>query len=116
MDLNPYVFSIDMLRSNLCFKLCFLFKKRHTISDSWIARLQINLFARYNNEQMLNSSHRDFNYFLQPYAKRAFRIPKTTAVKVNIILIFNTNQSFHVRLQFRFFEPTNLSNWKPQNL
>jgi hypothetical protein len=37
MDLNPYVFSIDMPRSNLCFKLSFfLFKKRHTISDSWI--------------------------------------------------------------------------------
>jgi hypothetical protein len=48
MDLNPYVFSIDMPRSNLCFKLCFLFKKRHTISDSWITRLQINLIVRYN--------------------------------------------------------------------
>jgi hypothetical protein len=24
MDLNPYVFSIDMPRSNLCFKLRFL--------------------------------------------------------------------------------------------
>jgi hypothetical protein len=46
MDLNPYVFSIDMLKSNLCFKLCFLFKKRHTISDSWITRLQINLIAQ----------------------------------------------------------------------
>jgi hypothetical protein len=49
MDLNPYVFSIDMPRSNLCFKLCFLFKKRHTISDSWITRLQINLIARYKH-------------------------------------------------------------------
>jgi hypothetical protein len=47
MNLNPYVFSIDMLRSNLCFKRCFLFKKRHTIPDSWITRLQINLIARY---------------------------------------------------------------------
>jgi hypothetical protein len=27
----------------------------------------------------------------------------TTAVKVNVILIFDTNQSFHVRLPFRFF-------------
>jgi hypothetical protein len=27
----------------------------------------------------------------------------TTAVKVNVILIFDTNQSFHVRLAFRFF-------------
>jgi hypothetical protein len=43
MDVNPYVFSIDMPRSNLC----FLFKKRHTFSDSWITRLQINLIARY---------------------------------------------------------------------
>jgi hypothetical protein len=49
MDLNPYVFSIDMPRSNLCFKLCFLFRKRHTISDSWITRLQINLIARYKH-------------------------------------------------------------------
>jgi hypothetical protein len=24
MDLNPYVFAIDMSRSNLCFKLCLL--------------------------------------------------------------------------------------------
>jgi hypothetical protein len=47
MDLNQYVFSIDMPRSNLCFKLCFLFNKRYTISDSWITRLQINLIARY---------------------------------------------------------------------
>jgi hypothetical protein len=47
MDLNPCVFSIDMPRSNLCFKLRFLFKERHTISDSWITRLQINLIARY---------------------------------------------------------------------
>jgi hypothetical protein len=44
MDLNPYVFLIDMPRSNLCFKL--LFKKRNTILDSWITRLQINLIAR----------------------------------------------------------------------
>jgi hypothetical protein len=45
MDLNPDVFSIDIPRFNLRFKLCFLFKKRHTISDSWITRLQINLIA-----------------------------------------------------------------------
>jgi hypothetical protein len=53
---------------------------------------------------------------VQPYAKRALRVQKnrprnqisrplllTTAVKVNVILIFDPNQSFHVRLAFRFF-------------
>jgi hypothetical protein len=34
---------IDMSRSNLR----FLFKKRHTISDLWITRLQINVIAGY---------------------------------------------------------------------
>jgi hypothetical protein len=50
MDLNSYVFSIDMPRSNVCYKLCFFVQVttyEHTISDSWITRLQINLIARY---------------------------------------------------------------------
>jgi hypothetical protein len=51
--------------------------------------------------------------FVQPYVKRALRVPKTgreigldwitTAIKVNVILIFDTNQRFHVRLAFKFF-------------
>jgi hypothetical protein len=40
---------------------------------------------------------------VEPYAKRIHRVPKK-AIKVNVILIFDTNQSFHVRLAFRFFE------------
>jgi hypothetical protein len=52
---------------------------------------------------------------VQPYATRALRVPKTVrkiqfrgcyltmAIKLNVILIFDTNQSFHVRLAFRFF-------------
>jgi hypothetical protein len=56
MDLNPYVFSIDMPRSNLC----FLFKKRHTISDSWITRLQINLIARYKETSFCTCQYKYF--------------------------------------------------------
>jgi hypothetical protein len=55
------------------------------------------------------------NLFVQLYPKLALPVPKTprnpilrpllstTAVKVHVIIIFDTNQSFHVRLAFRFF-------------
>jgi hypothetical protein len=37
------------------------------------------------------------------YLKQAAKSNSATAVKVNVILIFDTNQSFHVRLAFGFF-------------
>jgi hypothetical protein len=46
---------------------------------------------------------------VQQYAKRVLRVPNFAAVAFNegreskLILIFDTNQSFHVRLAFRFF-------------
>jgi hypothetical protein len=55
-------------------------------------------------------------FFVQPYAKRALAYLKTgreiqfqgrcfyrRPLKVHVILTFDTNQSFHVRLAFRFF-------------
>jgi hypothetical protein len=45
---------------------CFLFMKRHTISDSWITRLQINLIAGYLRQNQIYIRKIFISRFLRP--------------------------------------------------
>jgi hypothetical protein len=99
--LNPYVFCD---RSNLCFKLCLL-ERGHTISDSWITRLQINLIALYNNiwdcaERSLNIDYSSvFSFFFVFLACKCilvyivvFRIKISIRItKKNYVFLFEKN-------------------------
>jgi hypothetical protein len=58
MDLNPYVFAIDMSRSNLCFKLCLL-ERRNDIR--FRNHGEINLIALYKNWDGAESKTRPSN-------------------------------------------------------